>query len=220
MSIAKQRAFIDLRDMKYRIYKSDHDFYEQLDKRLMPPGMEWPRFEDGKQITWDDAPEDIIAVCLALDGSCYSLHYDMPDERMCIYEVSERVKRPVTVVLGADGLPIMVGDTVYLISGSEPYRVENLPKRKDGMLILYGIDSKREKLYCYYPDQLTHTAPDTQERIDDDATIHPYEYCKKHCIQAGTPDNAPLELSDFVEPMALDLLRRQRELDARTMGCE
>ena len=85
----------------------------EIDKRLMPEGLEWPRFDDGKQITWNDAPEDVTAVCLALDGSCYSLHYDMPDdERMCICEASERVKRPEPEAIGAGvtKLPITVHD--------------------------------------------------------------------------------------------------------------
>lgn len=135
----------------------------EMDKRLMPPGMEWPRFDDGMKITWGDAPEDIAAVCLALDGSCYSLHYDMPDdERMCIYEVSERVKRPVTVVLGADGLPIKVGETVWYVG--EPIVRGTVEAVGEGEVMLAGDG-------VYAPLDLTHTQPDTQERIDDDATI-------------------------------------------------
>ena len=135
----------------------------EMDRRMMPPGMEWPRFDDGMQITWGDAPEDIAAVCLALDGSCYSLHYDMPDdERMCIYEVSERVKRPVTVVLGADGLPIKVGETVWYVG--EPLVRGTVEAVGEGEVMLAGDG-------VYAPLDLTHTQPDTQERIDDDATI-------------------------------------------------
>ena len=178
----------------------------ELDKRLMPEGMEWPRFDDGMKIAWDDAPEDIASVCLALDGSCYVLHYDMPDdERMCIYEVSERVKRPEPDVLAADGEPIKVGETVYLTDDNVPFEVQAV---RDGA-------AQDEFGEWYDAGLLTHAPHDTQERINDDATMHPHEYCKEHGIQAGTPDDAPFTLSDFVEPMTLDLLRRQRELCAK-----
>ncbi|AXH71788.1 Lar-like restriction alleviation protein [Eggerthella phage PMBT5] len=128
----------------------------ELRDRLMPPGMEWPRFEDCMQITWGDAPEDIAAVCLALDGSCYSLHYDMPDdERMCIYEVSERVKRPVTVVLGADGLPIKVGETVWYVG--EPLVRGTVEAVGEGEVMLAG-----DGVYAHL--DLTHTQPDLKLR--------------------------------------------------------
>lgn len=196
----------------------------ELDKRLMPPGMEWPRFEDGTQITCDDAPEYITAVCLALDGSCYALHYDMPDdERMCIYEASERVKCPVTEVLGADGLPIKVGETVYLTDDNVPFEVQAV---RDGA-------AQDEFGEWYDAGLLTHTQPDTQERIDKDAhkVSDPCTYfssdgsCAKcrFVSQYGDADSAyeACPCGVELERMAiLALLRRQRELDARTMGGE
>ena len=125
-------------------------------------------------------------------------------------EKKERVKRPEPEVLGADGLPIEVGDTVYLESFGRPFTVVGF----DGS---YLKDADGGLLRANYA---MHTSPDTQELINEDASMHPHEYCKKYGIQVGTIDDAQYTLSNFVDPMVFNLLRRQRELDARTMGGE
>ena len=75
-------------------------------------------------------------------------------------------------VLGADGLPIKVGETVYLESFGRPFTVVGF----DGAY-LKDADGGLMRADC-----ATHTPPDTQERIDDDATIHPYEGCGNKAI--------------------------------------
>ena len=66
------------------------------------------------------------------------------------------------------------------------------------------------------PSMLTHTPPDTQQKIDDDATMPPAEYCAVRGIDLGDdPDRATA-----TEAMVLDLLRRQRRLDKRKGGAE
>jgi len=176
----------------------------ELDKRLMPPGMEWPRFDDGDKITWNNSPDHTAAICLALDGSCYAMHYNMPDdERMCIYEASERVKCPVTEVLGADGNPIKVGETVYDGTGNRRVVVE---VDTDRALVEFDGEPKRGWRASF----ITHTPPDTQKRIDDNATLPPEVYC----VYILNIDSSELgDYSECTEAMALDLLRRQRILD-------
>lgn len=186
----------------------------EMDKRLMPEGLEWPRFDDGEKVKFGDqfirydgevSPVFKFAVN-TIDG--FNV-FDSEGEFIITH--GKRIKRPGSEVLGADGLPIKVGETVWYVG--EPLVRGTVEAVGEGEVMLAGDG-------VYAPLDLTHTQPDTQERIDDDATMYPHEYCKKHGIQAGTPDNATFALSDFVEPMALDLLRRQRELDARTMGGE
>lgn len=173
-----------------------------MEPRLMPEGLTWPRWDDGSMITKHDAPEYITVVCLALDGSCYSLHYDMPDdERMCIYEVSERVKRPATEVLGADGLPIKVGDTVYFAAGSNVFEVQAV---RDGA----AQDGFGE---WYDAGLLTHALPDTQERINEDTWKDATAYCQEYGVPVEYPKHAGKMKCEH-------LLGRQRELDAREMG--
>lgn len=195
----------------------------ELHKRLMPPGMEWPRFDDGERVEFGSAVDGLGGPCekfiftRSMGGVC---QLQDAGGRMVNVLHGGRVKRQKPEVLGADGLPIKIGDTVYLISGSEPYRVERLPQRKDGMIAVYGLESKREKLYCYYPDNLTHTQPDTQERIDEDAKLDPCEYVR---IVVEIITTRLILLAKIMRAWTVtitDLLRRQRELDARTMGGE
>lgn len=182
----------------------------ELDKRLMPPGMAWPRWDDGKQVSHYDTLEDATAICLALDGSCYSLHYDMPDgERVCLFDGSERVKRPEPEVLGADGEPIRKGETVYDGTGNRHIVVE-----VDTDRALVEFDGELKRGWC--ASFITHTPPDTQERIDDDASMPPRRYyAAKIGHDVGLKDD-----EEVFTAVALDLLRRQRELDAKTMGGE
>lgn len=74
--------------------EQDGVIYEALERRLMPEGMEWMRWDDDRPVTYDDAPDDVIGVYIALDGSGYALMTDLPDQLMS--EPSERVKRSET----------------------------------------------------------------------------------------------------------------------------
>lgn len=184
----------------------------ELDKRLMPPGMEWPRWDDGKQVSHYDTLEDATAICLALDGSCYSLHYDMSDgERLCLFDGSERIKRPEPEVRGADGLPIKVGETVYTPAGTK-MTVRNIT----GDMVSAGIPTSDRAHAHMLARFLTHTTPDTNERIDKDAIMPPRRYyAEKIGHDVGLKED-----EEVFAAVALDLLRRQRELDAKTMGGE
>lgn len=105
----------------------------ELDKRLMPPGMAWPRFDDGTPVTEEDAPENAVAVVLALDGASYWVEYDVPDLPM--WAAGERVRRANHEVLGADGEPIRKSETVYIDAGNADMALFGGPlvvKRIDG----------------------------------------------------------------------------------------
>lgn len=127
-------------------------------------------------------------------------------------------------VLDADGVPIEVGDAVWLVPGEHcdvyplndyvagaKYTVEENKStchRAGGRICISG-----GKLGNGYPmpEQVTHREPDTQERIDGDATIAPGWYCAKYGIELSSG-------ADFAETyikMTKHLLRRQRELDGR-----
>ena len=84
---------------------------QELAPRLMPECMEWPMWDDGRPVTYDDAPGDVVGMYLALDGSGYALMTDLPYQLMS--EPGERVKRPAPKVLDADGAPIEAGETVW-----------------------------------------------------------------------------------------------------------
>lgn len=133
--------------------------------------------------------------------------------------VDKPLKRPAPEVMGADGLPIKVGETVYPIDGEWL----GIP------LEVLGIESLSVKVSLpsgkgwtmFGADHLTHEEPDTQERIDEDAE-------KFHCVYfggysaCGTCPASTGELSkkSCKQQQIFDLLHRQRELDKRNGGAE
>lgn len=85
--------------------------------------------------------------------------------------VDKPLKRPAPEVLGADGLPIKVGDTMWSLSGAGPLTVTSLhtddPTPDGGDSPWADLDD--DGLYSWiYAGSLTHTPPDTLERLRDD----------------------------------------------------
>ena len=137
-------------------------------------------------------------------------------ERLYRYDSEcDVLKRPAPEALGADGKPIVVGETVWgILSGSKGI-VNSL---NDESTAYVEWDDGRWSP-CIDCCNLTHTPPDTQERIDGDVTGDPCNYwghdkggCKG-CPGFGNGGSC-------VESMVHDLLRRQRELNKRTGGAE
>lgn len=129
-------------------------------------------------------------------------------------------QRPAPEVLGADGLPIVEGETVYDIETGEAYIVR-LPCAGTGKTFFEG-GGYRDPAY------LTHTHPDTQERIDEDKKKLMYEYWECKSSKCGecpaTIDGKKPSLYYGVRScytaQGMDIARRQRELDKRTGGAE
>lgn len=198
----------------------------ELDKRLMPPGMEWPRFEDGERVdigdefAWAGNAYECDAVKL---GDGFALHCDEAPSSWYGYSFTDRVKRPDPEVLGADGEPIKVGETVWdSTSPNDP--TSSTVWRHGGPLKVLRRNDVRAGFVICENDQgipldclaadLTHAAPDTQERIDEDASVPPRRYyADKIGHDVGLKDD-----EEVFTAVALDLLRRQRELDAKTAG--
>lgn len=63
-------------------------------------------------------------------------------------------------------------------------------------------------------ERVKTTEPDTQKKLDDDATMNPHYYCKK-VLRWDSFKRHTAKLDDKIVAMNKDLLRRQRELDAR-----
>lgn len=144
---------------------------DELRKRLMPPGYEWPRFYDGKQVECgsefmdglvnvrcatsieimhsEDDEEDIVNDAL--------IHWNEDDTLdamlVCMWQ-GERVKLPKQVPTGADGLPIKIGDTVYHFRSGEKF---NVISGASNIGVYIGKNGKTTG-YCR-ADYLTHTKP-------------------------------------------------------------
>lgn len=89
-------------------------------------------------------------------------------------DLASMCKRPAPEVLGADGKPIMVGDTVYGVNNGHRYTVMGLPV--PGNKTVYNSNDDRLHLIhdesgldAIFPaSTLTHTPFDTLERLRDD----------------------------------------------------
>lgn len=200
-----------------------------------------PRYEDGEPVQSSDM-EEIGAFAtyrVYMDGS-WEFEPDKYEDETSpkLWDVqfgakSERVKRPAPEALGADGLPIVEGETVWLdeahsrCAGSCGFEDGNKYSlcgiERQEMLTVEDahieVDGREYVRVCTcgawcHASWLTHTPPETQERIDDDATMSPREYYNAHIgHDVGLKDDEEVTVA-----MVRDLLRRQRELDKRTGG--
>lgn len=111
------------------------------------------------------------------------------------------------MVLDNDGVPIEIGDTVWHAYGSE-WLVEELNR--------YGVrcfDGAKRRTFS--PTFLTHTRPDSWERLEEDATMSPWSYCEKYGLVVDRSDGAPVPTA---ETFALDLIRRTKALMEKEVG--
>lgn len=187
---------------------------EGLDNRLMPEGIEWPRFEDGEKACFGDRfelPSGLVGnvAKITLRKCEPAILYDG------IGRNTVEAKRPKPQVFAADGLLIREGETVWY-DGAE-YVVDRVYTASDGD---YSVDLEFGDLRSatnVWPQLIDHTPPDTQERIDNDATMLPRSYCRS-LLEWGEAQIDATDDQSLYDAMISDLLRRQRELDGRKTG--
>lgn len=141
---------------------------DAIERRLMPEGMEWPRFSDGEPVRIGDE------------------------------------------VLGKHGEPMAVTRVCFVEGGcyfNESHRKDGR-RRGRGWRYVAGERVKRPK------------PADTQERIDADAMKSPCEYFGRKGRPCFDGDGCPsLEMDGSCDAAKTrDILRRQRELDAKEAG--
>ena len=151
-------------------------------ERALPEGIEWPRFEDGELVRPGDevgSDEPFTANEIAFEPERWLIKAS--SRSVCGYfhgSYGEPVKRPTPKVLGADGAPIEVGDTVYFVGGSGTrFAVKDIDFKPDGPFVDI-IDEDRYSA-TVNPESLTHERPDSWERLEADAK-------KKACDIAGS----------------------------------
>lgn len=214
--------------------KGDEDFESWLDRYYLPR----PLFEDGKPAQFGDR----FVRGFGRDAKIDSLSYTKGNSNYVNingrerHDFAHRLKRPKPQVLDADGVPIVVGDKVWMLPGKHcgtfplygykagvEYTVsenENAIHKEDGRICITGGGYT-----CGYPmpEQVTHREPDSQERIDRDAVKGEYEYwgctgSECHNCPALVDGKKPNQRYGILwcgSATRLDLLRRQRELDGR-----
>lgn len=200
-----------------------------------------PRFEDGEPVQWVDPGIDwgdgkswaFNAIDQA--GQAVALGQDNIAARSTMTE-NGRVKRASCKALGADGLPLVSNEVVFIVPGAysdglPPYCGELVvvdTKTLQPLVALRDEPPGERELYRVPASSLTHTPPDTQRKINADVTKNVFEYWGCGAVLC---DDCPM-LVDGKRPRewlgaeschdakVIDLLRRQRELDKRTGGAE
>lgn len=184
-----------------------------------------PRFEDGEVVGVREY-EDIQGYCVYDDGEFFVT----TPNRSIDYAAGERVERPAPEALGADGKPIVEGETVWLdeahsrCAGSYGFEDGNKYSlcgiERQEMLTVEDahieVDRREYVRVCTcgawcHASWLTHTPPETQERIDRDAALPAREYYARH-IGHDVAEKGAVEVHAAV---TAHLLKRQRELDAK-----
>lgn len=127
----------------------------ELDKRLMPEGMEWPRFEDGAKVCFGDEYENSngnvsVASRFGFKADEYLINRGTANGWEAYGKL---VKRPKPAALAADGLPIEVGETVYGGDG-EAWEVIGI---ENGPWSIVGTNGEKQREMK--PKWLTHEVP-------------------------------------------------------------
>lgn len=187
----------------------------------------WPRFEDGEPVmpgdkvhyasAYNDETSIEVESITAMDG--YFVLCD--DEcRSNQYEQGQRVKRPVQSVLDADGVEIEAGDTVYGIGRTkhrfeviDPHHID--PEVGEAFSVRCYDRDELEECHCK-PKLLTHTRPDSWERLEEDAS-------KDACVYFGGTEHfdcseCPSGGVNCFRPMKLDIVRRAKALAGVEVG--
>lgn len=186
-------------------FRDGEDFGAWLDRCTLP----FPRFEDGEPANFCDKTDELHGVekfifTLSCGGSC---QMQDADGNMLTVFPGGFVKRPAPEVLGSDGKPIKAGETVWgILSGIEG----TVSSMNDDSTAYVKWDDGRWSP-CIDCCNLTHTPPETQERIDRDAALPAREYYARH-IGHDVAEKGAVEVHAAV---TAHLLKRQRELDAK-----
>lgn len=164
----------------------------------------WPRFEDtGDPVMVGDAYIDgsgdcNIIVAVRICDVCVDLVGE--DGFLTGFKPGERVKRPAPEVLDADGVEIKVGDTVWHHSGFAHGVATSIDAGSLMGTVRYvngGVEFRDAA------KDLTHTRPDSWERLEEDAALSPADYIDKRGRRT--------DLYAYQE-MPIDIVRRAKAL--------
>ena len=120
---------------------------------------------------------------------------------------------PAAKVLDADGMEIKVGDSMYVANyGDGPYIVCDIDENID-RIELFWHENRNEKLFIA-ANRLTHTRPDSWERLEEDASKEPCDYFGVECDEDKGCSGCPHlhKGRDCTIDMQADLIRRAKAL--------
>lgn len=177
----------------------------------------WPKYEDGGYVMPGDVAVanngakkgrafTVLSVRVNTDGVCLT---DCDGSYWNYKAGDRRVKRPEPKVLDADGVEIKVGDTVWHEDGTM-LRVDGFGGIEDGETIVnVHIIRGATQWSAVRSLSLTHTRPDSWERLEEDATMSAWSYRDKYGLAVGVSND---EYIPTTVAFALDLVRRAKAL--------
>ena len=149
-------------DRKAIAWVREHGGLGPVEKRLIPEGMEWPRYTDGSaveigdEVVGPDYGERIHVDAVKFHAKGFTFYDKNGFDKW--YEDDDRFERSEPKVLDADGEPLEVGQTVYGTRDLEPVEIVSLrSKEYDGVRTVKCKD--RTGFVFYAPDDLTHQRP-------------------------------------------------------------
>lgn len=143
-----------------------------LAPRLMPEGMEWPRWDSGEPVFVGERGADGEVTCIKFIGEAGAhvtcCAYGEHGTESTVYGPGERVKRPAPKVLDADGVEIRAGDTLYTRDGTKVMAYAVCAWLPRPLSIKYEDGST---MAVEDPSELTHTPPEEPE-FDEGETVY------------------------------------------------
>ena len=187
--------------------------YTDMERRILDM---WPKYEDGAYV-WigdDVSGMDVRSFVFTESGVMVTNLTSVPAYGEC-RKYGEPLKRPAPKVLDADGVEIKVGDTVWHEDGTM-LRVDGFGGIEDGETIVnVHIIRGATQWSAVRSLSLTHTRPDSWERLERDAeksicdyfgsSSSPDSLCEDGCPGLNSPVNCGVL-------MKLDLIRRAKAL--------
>lgn len=145
----------------------------EIDKRIMPPGMEWPKV-DGEPVDFTTGYTPSLGVLEAVEiyknGACTVMSHGGIVANVDDIHIEKPYPR------GVDGLPIKKGETTYGIGRSKHEFIVLEPHDSNpdvGERFSVKCYDKDDEEVCWCdPNLLTHTKiepPDSWERLEEDA---------------------------------------------------
>ena len=130
----------------------------EMRPRLMPEGMEWPKFEDGEPVRLGDAFSygDETFYVDSVQLLRREFHLWATNGKVVTGSNGERCERPAPKMLDADGVEIRKDDTVWTTRDLDKFTVTN---PNNGKFLSVSCKGEDGEDYCCYPTDLTHRAP-------------------------------------------------------------
>ena len=183
------------RDELREMVRSLNALTDEMEKRLMPEGTEWPRFESGEpvrigdEVVCDGRCSPAAVDFIELNGSGFKL-YSKSGHLIAGADLlyGKRVKRPAPKVLDADGAEIELGDDLYSVEGGLKFHVSHID-RINGKIAtdaMFALDKWAD------PKMYTHRAPVLA------ADGKPLREGETVLVTMDEPHDAPLSRGDEV----------------------